>query len=136
MTDIKTPDVARSQIMTREVKIVQTISPLPSAKELDELKKVDPSIPKVIMNAYRKQGEHRRKLELRHQKEQISQNRRPHIETLLGQFYAFVIVMTIIILGYLSITHGHKITGTILSGAGLASIIYMFVSRKKISDKV
>jgi uncharacterized membrane protein len=117
--------------------ITTIVSPLPPPSILESYEKITPGFAERIIKMTEKQSEHRQKMEVLALKANISQDRKPHFEAILGQIFAFLITIFTVFMGVFAAIKGAQISGTILGGIGLVSIIYVFIKgrdNKKTKD--
>ena len=96
---------------------------LPDAEEFAKYDSVCPGAADRILQMAEKQTEHRQRME---NKDIDALNR----DSRLGLIFAFVFAMATLVTAVLLIFYGHEVTGTILSGAGLATVVQAFIKGK------
>lgn len=96
------------------------MGPIPSADELSKYEAVKPGITDIILDTYQKQVEHRIEIEK-------SVIKHKNINAILGQVFAFIIVIGAIIAGCVLIKSDKDATGLGIIISALASLVGVFV---------
>lgn len=95
--------------------------PLPSARELKRYREADPRAPRIILDEFRTEGQHRRELE----RELVAaENRRAD----RGQVFALVVMLVGLCISALLIHGGHDWAGAAVGGANLLSMGTIFIA--------
>ena len=97
-----------------------SMGPIPSADELSKYEAVKPGITDIILDTYQKQVEHRIEIEK-------SVIKHKNINAILGQIFAFIIVIGAIIAGCVLIKSDKDTTGLGIIISALASLVGVFV---------
>ncbi len=103
-------------------------SPYPSPEELQRYEKVLTGSSERILKQCFKQSDHRIEKEKKMMDADITYSK-------TGQWFGFIIAMTGIITGGVLIGLGNPVTGSILSGGSLASLVGTFVYGKQTKEK-
>jgi len=93
---------------------------LPPPEILAEYDKIVPGSAARILDAFEKQSEHRRALEIKAQEAQIADTRR-------GQIFGLVIGLTAIISGSVTAIYGSELAGGFIGGGGVIGLVSVFV---------
>ncbi|MGN0957532.1 MAG: DUF2335 domain-containing protein [Selenomonas bovis] len=96
---------------------------LPDAEEFAKYDSVCPGAADRILKMAESQTEHRQRME---NKDIDALNR----DSRLGLIFAFIFAMVTLIAAVLLILYDHEVTGTILSGVGLATVVQAFIKGK------
>jgi hypothetical protein len=88
------------------------------------LQEIDPTLVKFVVDETEKEAAHRRKQESR-------LNTFVFIERMSGVVIAGLVTVFVFAIGGFLVYKGHDWAGTVLCGAGLSSIVALFVNRQK-----
>jgi uncharacterized membrane protein len=93
---------------------------LPPPELLAEYEKVVPGSAQRILDAFEKQSEHRRVMEVKAQEAQIADTRR-------GQIFGLIIGLTAILIGSATAIYGSELAGGFIGGGGVIGLVSVFV---------
>ena len=102
----------------------QFSGPIPHPLHLEHYERVIPGAGKLIVNMAKDQAEHRQYLEKKIVKS-------ANIQSYLGQIFAFIIGMTVILTGAFLVYHNKQLSGMISIVGALGALISIFVYGKK-----
>lgn len=110
----------------------QSISvPLHHPEILKKFAELNPDYPERILIMVETEQKHKHALE----KEELQQNANSiskiFFERCLGQIFAFIIAIIGLFAGLFSILKGYSISGTILSGGTILSLVYTFIQSSR-----
>lgn len=97
--------------------------PLPHPQTLADYEKVYSGTAKIIVEAFQKQVDHRINMESGELK-----------QSYVGQFFAFVVALVLLAVAVLAIINGYSAVATTICSVTLVSVIYAFVSKKKVKE--
>lgn len=119
-TNVKKVDADGGQF---HVQHTTTDSPILPAANLAQLNEIDPALVRFVVDQTEKEAEHRRKQESRI-------NTFIFAEKLTGVIIAALLTFFVFGLGGYLIFNDHDVAGVTICGAGLASIVALFVNRQ------
>ena len=119
---VPTPQI-QTQLQSLTISAELFAGPLPHPEVLRAYDEICPGAAKMILDKFEDQSDHRRNLESRALTSNI-------VQTFLGTFCAFIVLMTLIISGALLIDRGRDIGGLGAIAAGVCGAIYVFVKGK------
>lgn len=119
---VSSNDAKTANLSIRQVTSVRS-GPLPTPKEFAEYEKVCPGAADRIISLTERQSKHRQEIEMIEVKTAAR-------DSLLGLVFAFVFCMTSICGAIYLISNNHTITGTILGGVGLTTVVTAFIQGK------
>jgi len=108
--------------------LLQYSGPLPPSKELAQYDLISPGAATAIIGMAVAQSEHRRNLEQKVIDTEIR-------NSTLGMIFGFIIGITAIVAGTACILKNHEIGGSIIGGAGLTSLVSVFVYGARVRSK-
>ena len=130
MGKIKPIDKTKTELVAAQI-TQEYISPLPSAREMEGYRMVDPSFPDRIMKDFEANSETIRELQRKGQQAEISRDK-------LGQFIFFVIgLLTIAVIVYAIYAKAEWVVagGTITTVSAMAYKAAMFYTNRKYPKK-
>lgn len=95
--------------------------PLPNARELKRYSEADPRAPRIILDEFRAEGEHRRQLDCAFA---AAENRRAE----RGQLFALVVILVGLAISALLIHGGHEWAGAAVGGVNLLGMATLFIA--------
>ena len=98
-----------------------TDGPLPSARELKRYREADPRAPRIILDEFRMEGQHRRQLDCEFA---TAENRRAE----RGQLFALVVILVGLGISALLIYADHEWAGAAVGGVNLLGMATLFIA--------
>ncbi len=118
-------------------KIIQTVimtfershsGPLPSPDSLRKYSEIIPNGADRIMKMAEKQLDHRMEMEKKVLRSQL-------IQSNVGQFLAFAIGISALLVSGYCILHGHEISGSVIGAGGLIGLVTAFIQGRRNQEK-
>lgn len=125
-----TVDQVKPQSTKGVTQFIAYSSPIPVSSELEKYEKLVPGSVKRMLAEAEKENKHRHELEFKQLNANVKLSFIEAAERLLGQFFSFIISISCIFSGAYLVYKGRQISGTIFSGAGIASIIAIFYTSR------
>lgn len=136
--NVPIPNQSGHHIVGAQLQTVYSAGPLPHPDILARYDAVLAGAADRIVARFEQQGEHRQQMEARalevqadNLKRQADLAARAHESqfrtTRLGQIFAFVIALTVLSGSFYCIVSGHDVSGTILAGGSLGTLVGIFI---------
>ena len=109
---------------TIERKLSIEARPIPSPDELAKYEAIKPGITNIILNTYEKQVEHRIEIEKLVIKQKTDSAK-------IGQTYAFIITLVVIVAGFILILFNKDIIGIVTVIGALVSLVSVFITGRE-----
>ncbi len=114
----------QSMSITREV---THVGPIPSPAALAEYEKALPGLADRVVKMAEDESLHRRELEKQIVQAQVEDGRAARNDQKLGQKSGLSIAILVVLCGFGAICLGHPVSGTVLAGGSLVSLVGVFV---------
>jgi len=120
------------QVQKKQVEIhAQYLGPIPPPNHLSAYEDIHPGLADRIMTMAEKEQHHRQELEQKDMDAAIKSDSKEFLEARLGQVFALIIGLAVIVAGAYCVSKGHPISGTIFGGSVVVALVSVFIWGRK-----